>query len=376
MFLWFLDFLLFPLVAAQGPYNNLGDLFQHQLANISDHPPYTRPPQLGGADYDYCCLKAVNESLEIHNGNLQFRPGQTHIRGTITEFLRYQFPCDAHYNGSLGGPSQVFLSYSWCHQNCPGWMISGAKNDTFINWARLLVVFIVPSVIFSLTISRRRRLILPPGLFPRSISTIYAQFTLIFVVPLASLFAIIDLFVWISMIVTMAGPMIVSGTFEATLDFRMLKFLQKRVEKNSMTVRERTHLLLLILIGNLDLHPAWEHSQRLVASLPHENLRTRFNSQSTAVESDISPRLAPQPSTAPQATETIPQLPNQNTKESDWKQLYPQNIQVRIEYIGLQLRSLLEAQPSFGSTTGAAVVFYTVSFIFSMIELSGNIPIS
>src|SRR4051794_36270268 len=109
-------FFFLPVVFAPQPYRTLGDTFEHQLANIPPHSPHT---SYNRADFSYACLVAVNESLEIIDGSLEFKPGQTHLRGDVETFQQYQFPCTAAYNGSAGDQPQVWVTYSWCQSVAP-----------------------------------------------------------------------------------------------------------------------------------------------------------------------------------------------------------------------------------------------------------------
>src|SRR5262245_22422554 len=111
--------LLLPRANATRPYHSLGDIFENQLAGLEKEAKSDRSPYLGGQDFTHCCLLAVNESLEIVDHELHFRPGQTHLRGNVSDFLQYQFPCTARYNGSQGSQPQVWITYTWCSENCP-----------------------------------------------------------------------------------------------------------------------------------------------------------------------------------------------------------------------------------------------------------------
>jgi hypothetical protein len=116
---------------------------------------------------------------------------------------------------------------------------------------------------------------------------------LLYKVPLASLIVAIDTNVWLITIVTMAGPMLLSGIYEAVLDIRTLTFVRNRSRWNSMTVRSWAHLLLAALLGNLDLNPAWDHATAAVFNLPSDDLvltsccgsPTDTTNESTAVSS-------------------------------------------------------------------------------------------
>jgi hypothetical protein len=62
-----------------------------------------------------------------------------------------------------------------------------------------------------------------------------------------------DTIIWLSMCFAFAGPMILSGLYEALLDNRILEFLRGKIENQRLTLDMRCRCLMIILIGNLDL---------------------------------------------------------------------------------------------------------------------------
>ncbi|KAF2476029.1 uncharacterized protein BDR25DRAFT_379698 [Lindgomyces ingoldianus] len=307
---------------AAGPYQSLGDIFNNQLAHLEQAKP-TKNPYLGGQNFGYCCRLAVNESLEIIDGQLQFKPGQIHLSGNISTFLQYQFPCGASYNGSQGQPRQVWVTWRWCNKNCPGWEISKPERYSF--WIQPLVAFIIPSVVFCLSIPRRRRIQVPDVLFPRNGSTLSKAVVLPLKATVAFIIVALDILIWLATVLALAGPMLISGIFEAVLDLRVITLL---VRKRDISLRDQARLLYAVLIGNLDQSPAWGHMNAITQELPSEN-------------------YVPAPSVLSYITTTK-----------------------------ARLKSMLESQYSFGSTVGAAIIFFMGGFIFALIEIQSTYGIS
>ena len=319
--------LLHPLVTAKGPYKSLGDIFDHELAGLQHRLPGN--PYLGAQEFGHCCLLAVNESLEIRDGYLAFQPGQTMLHGNISTLESYSFPCTASYNGTMGDQPQVTVSYSWCNRNCPGWEL--AQPDNYGAWIGPLTAFIVPAIVFCLNISRRRRFEVPASLFPRSHGEILDFFKLLVKIPLACIIVTADILMWLSVLLSMSGPTLLSSAYEALLDLRVLRYIAKQTELNHLSVRGRAHLLYIVLLGNLDEKPAWKHSCQLVSELPDDISFHRDSAQARDV--------------VPVATVAI------------------------IEATKTRLKSMLESQTTFGSAVGASIVFFTGGFVYALIEL-------
>ena len=351
-----------PATFAQGPYRSLGDVFQHQLAGFAPEAKTGRAPSLGGSNPGHCCLLAVNESLQIVNGYLSFKPGQTSLRGNVSSFLRYQFPCGAEYNGSRGDQPQVWKSYSWCHENCPGWKLSSTKQLSA--WVQPFVQYIVPAIIFVLSIPRRRRLNVPDRLFPRRFNAFPDGFSMFYKVPTASIIVTLDTIIWLIVVLAMSGPLLLSGAFEALLDLRLLYFIDDRKGSKSLSVQDKAYTLFTILLGNLDEDPAWEDLVHVTNGLPTETLR-RPN-QATIIEG--------RPAELRKATLGSPSVEkivlSRNGKVDE--ESYDVSVQHEIRSIKTKLSSMLECQRSFGSTVGAPIVFFTGSFIYTLIEIEAN----
>jgi hypothetical protein len=382
----FYSLLFIPVVLATGPYRSLAGIFQGQLADLSASDAH----RFDRADFGYACLLAVNESLEIVDGNLEFLPGQTHLRGDVETFEQFQFPCTAVYNGSNGDQPQVWVTYGWCNNVAWGWRLTHSSPSALGEWVNPLIAFIIPSVIFCLIVARRRRINVPKQLFPSTSHSITEFLSLLYKVPLASLLVTLDTTIWLVTIVGMAGPMLLSGIYEAILDVRILAFVRSRISGNRMTVRSRAHLLLVALVGNLDLNPAWADASSAVAHLPHNNPRRK--SSAVAGADGLTIVVSPTPSSPPTggsitpiptpelvitaATTTTgqPLLPQSDDPEHGivTQGEYPAEVRSQIETTKTQLSAMLEAQMSFGSSVGAPVIFYTGSFVYALVEVQAQ----
>jgi hypothetical protein len=138
-------------------------------------------------------------------------------------------------NGTPVAPApDAYVSYSFCHTQCPGWGRSKANVPT--QWAAPIVQFLLPSVIFALTTPRTgemetRHSWLYTKVIVRVQAFIYWSLAWMnelladlvswtFKAILADfLVVVIDTAVCIFAIIMLAGPMLIEGLFEALLDF-------------------------------------------------------------------------------------------------------------------------------------------------------------
>ncbi|KAF4968880.1 hypothetical protein FSARC_3779 [Fusarium sarcochroum] len=358
---WIL-FLSHLLYVSAANLTSLGDLFEGQLANLSWTTPGHRGP--GQQDFGYCCRLAVNQSLQVVNGSAQFIPGQSHLVGTIDDFLRHPFPCDYEYKGGPGSPPQVYVTYSWCNNNCPGYSVTPPGRKGLGAWLKPLVLFIIPSAVFSLNVPRRRRINVPSRMFPDKFSSLGSLVALTYKVPISAVIVTLDILIWNVVIMTFAGPMMLSGLYEAMIDRKIMHYLRRKMSTRSLSVQQRAHILLVALFGCLDLDKAWDITVNLVQGLPIDNLRRRKSS-------------AQQP-----APETLlgffGSVGSNERSFSDPRMLrmvpavYPAASRSNIERVKLKLHSALETQISFGSAAGAAVVFYCGNFAYALLELQSD----
>lgn len=345
---------------ASGPYRTLADAFDGALANLTSEAPWGNP-YLGGQYFPHCCLLAVNESLTISDGNLTFVPGQEVLRGNISDLENNQFPCYAEYNGTRGAPPNVWVSYSWCTSTCPGFAMSWTDEGSLNLWLRPLVAFLAPAVIFALSVPRRRTLNIPARLFWRRSDA--GNLMLLFEVPAAALLATLDTIIWMMILISVAGPLLISGTYEAILDARLLRYLESRYQCNNLTIRERARLLAITLMGNLDFDPAWDHCEVFVSQVPDDNIR-----QSLSVSATTSPRPRSSSHT-PTVTSRASSTPSPTNVSTSSQRSHDAATQAHIDTLKSRLKAGLEAQVNFGTAVGAAVVFYAGGFIYVLVEI-------
>lgn len=323
-------------------------------------------PFLGGRNTGICCLMAVSESLHIQDGRLALRPGQTFYHGSLSTLERYPtFPCTTTFNGSLIAPPQDFWTpYPWCSDRCPGWSVT--KVDDMDGWMKPLLAWILPAMVFSLSIPRRRRIELPEFIFTSSLWI--TDFLLLPPkVALASFIVTIDTLVWLGVLFAMAGPICFSLTYEAILDAKLVRYLEAQVDSTRCSAKERAHLLLTLLLGYLNPSTAEADSQVFLSSLPDHillpghlpspiripcaSLRSDKTITSQTIEADLRAGSSSRTS----------QLPADSTTRAK-----------SIESAKRKLLAILDSQPSFGVTVGAPALFYIGSFIWACFEIRTN----
>lgn len=194
-----------------------------------------------------CCQRAVNESRLIPNG------------GTIPEFQNQI--CGQKYDSHIDAAPNLYVDYKYCKTQCKGIQLSKATTPS--QWAAPLVQFILPSVIFSMTIPRRKKMefdYLFEFEWPKRVSRYFwVQETVQLVVSMVC-FAIllipvfIDTVLWITVIVVGAGNMLMGGLYEAHLDYRILGYIKTLSDvTNKEKLSMKTELLVAVACGNLDL---------------------------------------------------------------------------------------------------------------------------
>lgn len=137
------------------------DLFW-QLHNLEGQRPKGNA-YLGGQNFSWCCLKAFENALGVTtNGTVVIRNssrstiGARSLADLQSAAARSQFPCSAKYNGDEQGAPVVAIGYSFLVEQCPGWELSSQTNLNA--WLHSLSGFLLPAVIFCLSVPRRRKL--------------------------------------------------------------------------------------------------------------------------------------------------------------------------------------------------------------------------
>lgn len=261
-------------------------------------------------DQTACCNKALQDRAFIETST----PVETYI-------------CGQRYDASIPPAPDLRINFTYCKNHCSGIALPDASVSS--EWVGLIVQFLLPSVIFSMTIPRQQKIevgsILDapvlvnirfrwlPGLLRLAI---WVGLSIFLVVPLI----VLDSILWISVIVATAGPMMVGGLYEALLDSRLLEIIRDAtLPRPLLTHHEKVQRVVAVVSGNLmrDIgHPETEIPQSL----------------STA-----------------------------------------EDAQTRAHEIQTRLLSLMSSQNNFGSAVGAPVLFYLGAFVYSIVDLKSQI---
>lgn len=210
------------------------------------------------------------------------------------------------------------VPYLWCTRHCPDWSGFPISNIIFV-----LFQFLLPTVVFALLIPRRWHLKLPASAFavpsdPLSLA-VKVPIKMIAVATIAT----IDMIVWITIILTMAGPIILSGLLEIYLDFvsiRALDTSHKRRMTKTLTTGERLSMVIAILCGNFV-----STSDQASFSVLQANLRNH--------------------------TTTLPGSATLSARKA-------------------QLAALMNGQASFGPAIGILILFYLGGFLYNALGIS------
>jgi hypothetical protein len=341
----------------------------------------------GGQNFTYCCVKAINSFLQ--NGN------SSEIAISSSFSPKSQYPCGATWQGNPVGAPSVKVSYTWCSQQCPGWQLS--RSQKLNEWLQPFVGFILPAVIFTLNVPRRRKLSLPDFVFPEDITQNPVTFVVACCCALtAAIIVAIDTVLWLCAVFALAGPLLLSGLYEAWIDKRVLDFVSEKIENEHLELTTRIRILLTVLVGNLDLDFAWAPTMDIARprdTSPRIIVPTRPPSTSRNAGADPNPEhlltvhtesnAQARPCTTPiniseSSAERVDAI-SATTSETTVVILQTTEIPnatnatalslEEIEDVKSQLKSMLACQYSFGSTIGAPVVFYIGSFIYTVSEI-------
>ena len=246
-----------------------------QLQELSEDRHTSLPSSRGGRNVNQCCALAIRSSLFFdENNNLTLRNSSAiKFDTTLNTFASSQFPCGAKYIGKVEGAPSVRVNYQWCRANCGGWQIS--SNSAINEWVSPLIGFVVPSIVFCLSIPRRLKVNIPDGLFDVALGKVISTPQILLNAPLACIMVTVDTIFWLMTIFALAGPILYSGVYEAALDQRILKYVDDKRANFRLSVARRAHLLFIILIGNLDMlydpqggdDHAWNHLLRPLSVL-------------------------------------------------------------------------------------------------------------
>lgn len=234
--------------------------------------------------------------------------------------------CGQSYNPSLPAANPLFVSYDFCSSRCPG--IGLSEPSELKQWAASLMQFLLPAVVFSMTIPRRKKIDFRCSFdidkWSRSLTSWKAVNEVVRLIVWLLCFAFILILVifdnvcWITSVIVGAGDMIVSGLYEAYMDYRIVKFVENMGEAlDELELSNKRELLVTVICGNLML----DKGNPLEA-----------------------------------VTRSIAITGEDESEEGN-------------EKAKARLLHLLNAQPSFGSAIGGPVVFYLAAFLYTIIAL-------
>lgn len=133
-----------------------------------------------------------------------------------------------------------------CRATCSGWEIA-SKSETNL-WALPFFGFILPAVVFSMIVPRKRVFTLGDGMFETRVTSRKRFMFKIALALLSFVVAVIDNVCWVFTIFAFAGPMIVGALEEAVLDFKILKHGYP-----CASPQEQLELLSTVVVGNLEV---------------------------------------------------------------------------------------------------------------------------
>jgi hypothetical protein len=261
----------------------------------------------GLARYDdaKCCASASSSNA--------FSPTPTHA-----------IICGQEFNASIPAAATLYIPYIYCKEHCGGFGLSkGSKPGS---WAAPIVQFILPFAIFSMSIPRRKMLAAfarrgpdawgtgPPNRMGGT--TTKLKYAISKLKPALQLCVMmLDNIVWIALILALAGPMMLSGLYEAVLDWKILDTLLSEVGRQ-LDEAAAVELLATVVSGNLrhkahEANPQAEIRDALLTSAKPEARRAR-------------------------------------------------------------LLGLVDSQMGYGAIVGAPVVFYLGAFVYSILDLSNK----
>ena len=185
-----------------------------------------------------------------------------------TQYTALGIICNQTYN-PLQSPAPSFLiDYATCNRDCSGWALADPSKPN--SWAALILQYILPVVIFSMTIPRGQKWEVKDWWFDFELNHVEGILRAIVSLFWAGTVVIADMTVWVFFIFVLAGPMLVGGIHEAVLDYTIVQHLEdtehtrKQVYDESggliredsvfrhLSEEDKVELLFAVLSGNLD----------------------------------------------------------------------------------------------------------------------------
>ena len=176
--------------------------------------------------------------------------------------------CNQTYN-PLQSPAPSFqIDYATYNRDCSGWPLADPNKPN--SWAAPILQYLLPVVIFSMTIPRRQKWEVKGWWFDFELNHVEGILRAIVSLFWAGIVVTADTTVWVFVIFVLAGPMLVGGIHEAVLDYTVLQHLDgsehvrtpvydeagELIREDSdfrhLSEEEKVELMLAILSGNLD----------------------------------------------------------------------------------------------------------------------------
>lgn len=151
----------------------------------------------------------------------------------------------------------------------------------------------------------------------------------------AAVLVVLDAFTWLMTIFALSGPILLSAIYEAFLDSRLLNYVND--ERRWLTAAQRTRLLYIILVGNLDMNADGDEED--INNGPWNRIDGRTQDDECLLK---------------ELKTDCPLKAHVDTTET-------------------HLRTMLASQYSFGVTVGAPVVFFCASFVYTLIDNFSNL---
>jgi hypothetical protein len=181
--------------------------------------------------------------------------------------------CNQAYASDKSPAPSFFTNYSTCISECGGWELSSIKKPG--QWAAALTSYILPAVIFSMTIPRWQKWDVPERLMRFHVNHVsdipgvgLIQHILQLILALfgPAVIVITDMTVWVFTIFILAGPMMVGGIYEAYIDWNLLSLLHDESSAptplDEVRVQSQPHVY-----QRVQAQPDEEEDQRLVMEI-------------------------------------------------------------------------------------------------------------
>jgi len=217
------------------------------------------------------------------------------------------FKCGQQYKEGFSAALEFLVPTSWCRQHCGGYTLSPA-SDTNV-WASPLVQYILPAVIFCMTIPRGQVLEPPKWFFDFHLNHLNSWLKATFSLCVAGVIVTFDTVIWVFMIMIAPGPFIFSGLWSLNTSHTA----RGQNHPEGLDRSERVQLLTAVVAGNLSI-------------------------------------------------EGVPADPQKELGEILDIHQQPEEVEVR-------LRAMLACQYPFGAAVGAPILLYIGSFVHSLVTL-------